>query len=80
MAIVLKGPYSGHFVTIKEFVGDKLVWRLTTQTHEFLYRLWRVDAPTIRCFKKNLLPDDALFPIRPGDLQETEEEEKEMTV
>ncbi|SHL42027.1 hypothetical protein SAMN05216428_102348 [Nitrosospira sp. Nsp11] len=80
LAMVLRGPYSGHFVTVKEFIGTSLLWRPVNTAYELWDRLWKVDAPTIPLngFRVNCIPDEYLFPIRPGDLKEVEETEKEI--
>lgn len=81
MAMILKGPYSGHFVTVKEFMGRTLVWRLSTQMYEMHDNLWDIEAPSIPLdpgMRTHCMPDAWLLPIRPGDLQETEEKEKEI--
>lgn len=81
LAIVLKGSYSGHFVTVKEFIGTDTAYRITTGAYEMFNNLWVIEAPTIPLIsgmRRIVLSDEYLLPIRPGDLKETEETEKEV--
>jgi len=87
MAIIVKGVYAGHFVTVLEFVGNSMGIRPNGDFVE--YRdLWLAQSDTIEhpfaylnpCMGKGQIhaPDHHLLPIRPGDLQESDETEKEI--
>lgn len=77
MAIVLKGAWSGKIVDVVEFVGV-MPGNVTGQIYK---DIWKIryqgscysDSGAMRGF-----PDEYLLPIRPGDLDESEETERVM--
>jgi len=67
MAIIIKGAYSGYVVDALKFIGVSLGANFPLEGAH-------------REGIKNIAADKNLLPIRPVDLHETEESERELTV
>lgn len=82
LAMVLFPPYEGCFVTCMEFLGRVHV--IGTDGHGgWVDNCWETTFPgDMKAARgtngKCAIPDEQLLPIRPGDLKETEETEKEV--
>jgi hypothetical protein len=83
MAIIIKGAYSGYIVDVLQFIGVSLGNNskgvLCTLDDAWLIG---VNSPLKGAHRegiKNIAADKNLLPIRPRDLHETEESEKELT-
>jgi len=82
LAIVLKGEYIGHYVTVIKFIGlaygkgmDGSRWH----KDNFWETTFPRGAKAIEGTNgRGGYADDELLPIRPGDLKETEDAEKEV--
>lgn len=78
IAIVLSGKYSGYFVTVGEFMGTVNV-RCGDGKVRLLRDCWEViseNIPLVPGTTKTVFSDASLLPIPPGDLDESEENEK----
>lgn len=74
LAMILEGKFQGYFVTVIEFIGD-------LREGDCRYKdCWVTTPPAGEIGVRGTVayPDKALFPIRPGDLKEDEETEKEV--
>jgi hypothetical protein len=81
LAVILRGPYAGYFVTVGKFIGTEYLLSanrvLTTQDN-----LWEIKNDDISADfpgKAVRAPDDYLQPIRPGRTPVTTETERRIT-
>jgi hypothetical protein len=82
IAIVLDGPYVGYYVTVLRFLGTAM-GRYTDGSLGVLDNCWETTLPRgakrqARTNGKCAFTDKDLLPVSPGDLNETEETEKEL--
>lgn len=77
LAICLRAPVSGRMVEVGEFIGKGLSQRGVIYENCWAVT-WRDVGSVGKTGRRFAESDSDLFPIRPGDLKETEETEKEV--
>lgn len=75
LAILLEGPYSGYIVDVVEYCGTRQM-----TDGEIVVNGWRIQHPSFPppSITRSYARDKNLLPIRPGDLDESETDERSL--
>jgi hypothetical protein len=78
MAIMVVGPHSGYIVDVLEYIGNGSCDK--GSFNDLWYVAHGKEERNPLTGKRWVARDSSMLPIHPGDLHETEETEKELTV